>query len=275
MTALRTVPTALNQIAGNGGTLDKLNTQQIAEARNGVTVDPTSSVGQGTGRITVAPSAHDCARARSCRPRPAATSPSSRPAPAASSARSRSPSRGSAAPTPRRRTLRKASTTPPAGVASARAVYSFTYTFDAVGDIYTVTLLDRGLQSGIPFDTHHRLRGGQASQFKFYFSDGYEVAVGYDGIFANSAGSGRFPRLHLPRRRAGNGRHQHGPRGADHHRHAVRSVRVRRSNPGPRTWRARSVPLGAVRPRRHGASASLRLNGACSFSVARICTPWL
>ena len=37
MTPLRTVPNALDQLASNGGTLDALNSQQIAEARNGVT----------------------------------------------------------------------------------------------------------------------------------------------------------------------------------------------------------------------------------------------
>ena len=46
---------------GNGGTLDVLNAQQITEARNGITVDPTSSIGQSTGRITAAPSAESCA----------------------------------------------------------------------------------------------------------------------------------------------------------------------------------------------------------------------
>ena len=48
-------------------------------------------------------------------------------------------------------------------------------------------MLNRGLQAGVPFDDLITgFVGGQASQFKFYFSDGYEVAVGYDGIFADS-----------------------------------------------------------------------------------------
>ena len=132
MSAFRTVPTALNQLASNGGTLDKLNTQQVTEARNGVTVDPTSSIGQATGRVTVAPIAHNCqppSRHRSI----AACLTSTLPVPAASSARSRLrfPGLGGADPvaTEVRETLDES------GGINVSPTYSYSYEFDAVGDI--------------------------------------------------------------------------------------------------------------------------------------------
>ena len=183
MSAFRTVPTALNQLVGNGGTLDKLNTQQVTEARNGVTVDPTSSIGQATGRVTVAPIAHNC--------QPLVAPPTNCSLFDVDSTGAGSFVRaieitipGSAAPTPWQRTCAKRSTRAAASMSAPD--YSYSYEFDAVGDIFTVTLLNRGLHVRRSFRTITGFSGGQASQFKFYFSDGYEVAVAYDGIFANS-----------------------------------------------------------------------------------------
>jgi hypothetical protein len=183
MSPLRTVPNALNQIAGNGGTLDALNNQQITEARNGVTVDPTSSIGQATGRVTVSPIAHNC--------QPLVAGPincglfdvvSTGGGSFVRAIEITIPGLGGLDPiaTALRETLDES------GGITVSPNYSFGYTFDAVGDIYTITLLDRGLQAGVPFELLTGFSGGQASQFKFYFSDGYEVAVGYDGIFADS-----------------------------------------------------------------------------------------
>ena len=187
MSSARTAANALNQIVSNGGTLDVLNSQQIAEARNGITVDPTSSIGQSTGRITVAPSTVSCALIIV----PSTTCSDFSVVSTGTGSFVRAieitiPGLGGA--DAQATTLRNLLDTTSGGVASAGSeVYSYTYTFDAVGDKYTVTLLDRGLQSGVPFDDLITgFVGGQANQFKFYFSDGYEVAVAYDGIFADS-----------------------------------------------------------------------------------------
>jgi hypothetical protein len=188
MSPLRTVPNALNQLAGNGGTLDALNNQQVTEARNGVTVDPTSSIGQATGRITAAPAALNCALLIV----PTTTCSTFNVVSTGAGSFVRAieitiPGLGSAdAQATTLRNLLDTTSGVSSGGSATGESFSFSYTFDAVGDIFTITFLDRGFTSGLDFDLITGFGGGQANQFRFYFSDGYEVAVGYDGIFADS-----------------------------------------------------------------------------------------
>ena len=53
MSTGRSVPASLAEIVTNGGTKDVLNATQITEARNGITVNPTSSIGRASGRVLV------------------------------------------------------------------------------------------------------------------------------------------------------------------------------------------------------------------------------